>query len=60
MDRLWEFVRSCASKESVAYLLGIWILYWLAVGVYRVYFHPLAHIPGPKVRARRRRVLGKT
>jgi len=51
MDRLWDLIRSSASKEFAASLFGIWILYWFAVGVYRVYFHPLANIPGPKVRA---------
>jgi len=50
MDRLWDLICSSASKEFAASLIGIWILYWLAVGVYRVYIHPLANIPGPKVR----------
>ncbi|KAI4914534.1 hypothetical protein J4E85_010599 [Alternaria conjuncta] len=51
MDRLWDLLRSSASKEFAASLIGIWILYWLAVGVYRVYFHPLADIPGSKLAA---------
>ncbi|KAI4944235.1 hypothetical protein J4E91_008790 [Alternaria rosae] len=51
MDRLWNLISSSASKEFGASLVGIWILYWLAVGVYRVYLHPLASIPGPKLAA---------
>ena len=31
------------------YLLAAWIVYYVGVGVYRVYFHPLAKFPGPKV-----------
>jgi hypothetical protein len=49
MDHFWDFIRDSLSKEIFASLFGIWLLRWLAVGVYRVYFHPLAHIPGPKV-----------
>ena len=60
MDRLWDLIRSSASKEFAASLIGIWILYWLAIGVYRVYFHPLANIPGPKVRPGRQRVVWVT
>jgi hypothetical protein len=45
-----KLVRNSRWSETVASLFAIWLLYWLAVGVYRVYFHPLAKIPGPKVR----------
>jgi hypothetical protein len=31
------------------YLFAALIVYYVGVGVYRVYFHPLAKFPGPKV-----------
>jgi hypothetical protein len=49
MDHLSELSRQIGLKTVVASLFCIWLLYWLAIGIYRVYFHPLSKIPGPKV-----------
>ena len=49
MDHLSELSRQIESKTVVASLFCTWLLYWLAIGIYRVYFHPLSKIPGPKV-----------
>jgi hypothetical protein len=49
MDYLSELSGQIGLKTAVASLFCIWLLYWLAIGIYRVYFHPLAKIPGPKV-----------
>jgi hypothetical protein len=49
MDHLSELFRQGGLKTVAASSFGIWILYWLVIGIYRVYFHPLSKIPGPKV-----------
>jgi cytochrome P450 len=51
MESLRDLVRIGGLKEMIASLFATWLLYWLAVGIYRVYFHPLAGIPGPKLAA---------
>lgn len=60
MESLSEHIRNSGSKEIVASVFGIWLLYWVSVGIYRVYFHPLAGIPGPKVRLPRHNGVWKT
>jgi hypothetical protein len=36
-------------RDTFAAAFLIWVAYYVAVGIYRVYFHPLAKFPGPKV-----------
>lgn len=33
-----------------------WVMYYVAIGIYRIYFHPLAKFPGPKVSATHMRI----
>lgn len=49
MHGLVEQVRGWGVKEAAVFACTGWLVYWMAVGIYRVYFHPLAKIPGPKV-----------
>jgi hypothetical protein len=36
-------------SDGLTAVLAIWLTYCVSVGIYRVYFHPLAKFPGPKV-----------
>lgn len=44
-----DMLPSVAFKDIIVYGFASWISYYIALGIYRVYFHPLAKFPGPKV-----------
>lgn len=49
------------SLIDVSYALTLaCIVYCIVAGIYRVYFHPLSRFPGPKVRAVRELIEGKS
>jgi hypothetical protein len=37
-------------RDGLTAVFAIWLTYCVSVGIYRVYFHPLAKFPGPKVK----------
>ncbi|KAA8897519.1 cytochrome P450 [Sphaerosporella brunnea] len=39
------------SLPSWMLLFGSFLIYWIIKIVYRIWFHPLAHVPGPKIAA---------
>jgi hypothetical protein len=45
-------VKAVASFQTIAYLVGFWLVYRVCVALYNISpFHPLSRFPGPKVAA---------
>jgi hypothetical protein len=43
---LWSF-----TARALGIALGIWIVYIVALAIYRLYFSPLSKFPGPRLAA---------
>ncbi|KAJ4355384.1 uncharacterized protein N0V89_003400 [Didymosphaeria variabile] len=46
-----EQAQTISAGKLFGTFFAIWLSYWITIGVYRVYFHPIAHIPGPRLAA---------
>jgi hypothetical protein len=46
---LFAIVQRWTWNDAFLAVLSAWVAYYVAVGVHRVYFHPLSKFPGPKV-----------
>ncbi|KAF2111418.1 cytochrome P450 [Lophiotrema nucula] len=44
-------VQNWGARDAFVAILSAWCTYWVTVGIYRVYFSPLAKFPGPKLAA---------
>jgi ABC-type amino acid transport system permease subunit len=48
----FQGLKATLSLSSVAWLVGVWIAYRIAIALYNISpFHPLSHFPGPKIAA---------
>ncbi|GKT42503.1 N-acetyltryptophan 6-hydroxylase ivoC [Colletotrichum spaethianum] len=46
-----DITSSLTRPQLAGLLLGIWLLYVIQLGVRRLYFSPISHIPGPRLAA---------
>jgi hypothetical protein len=46
---LFAIVQRWTWSDAFLAVLSAWVAYFVTVGIYRVYFHPLSNFPGPKV-----------
>jgi hypothetical protein len=46
---LFATVQRWTWSDAFLAVLSAWVAYFVTVGIYRVYFHPLSDFPGPKV-----------
>jgi hypothetical protein len=55
MDKSLYQIKQIASSAPLGVWVGVgfglWVLSLLSLGVYHLYFHPLAEFPGPKLAA---------
>lgn len=51
VDTIIGYLQGLGVKDGIVVVILLWCTYWVGVGIYRVYFHPLAQFPGPKVRS---------
>lgn len=48
---LLEQLRSLSKSQLALIVFVSWLVYWLGVFIYRIWFSPISHIPGPKLAA---------
>jgi hypothetical protein len=51
---LFAIARRWTWSDAILAAVSAWVAYFVTVGIYSVYFHPLSGGPGPKVSATRR------
>lgn len=49
MLQLIDYVKETSNETALAVTVGGLVLYFFAKCIYNIYFHPLSHIPGPKL-----------
>ena len=50
LTALFEQIKAPSVGTVFGSLFSLWLVYGISIGIYRVYFSPIAKIPGPKVR----------